>query len=389
MRQNLNAFTGLRGISCLAVATSHFTGSQSWNDAGPQAVYFFFVLSGYLLTKHALDEIQSSPDKAPKSYLGFLLVKYLIKRILRVYPAFFVCGLAYKSLCYAQRSENELIRTTCVEWKLYDWDWLLKLAPTLTHFWTIYVEMVFFVIMLPLILIVASALNIFDHKYLRYRPIKLVVIFYLLVTTYMIWVNYQIGYMLNPSFSRDEFYKHMPVFWYGCVGGIISHYLSYYKIHISMNARYKVIIAEIVTYLILFRIYLGNKNIGKFMLGIEGEVWWQSQTLHAPFYSLLLIVLEIVGSKCSMGEFLSLSKVVFIGEISYSVYLSHLICIRIILAYTKWDNFESLSTALVLSNIFGYILYKFVESPSVRAGHKIVKYLERLHKNNFLPLVES
>jgi len=179
-----------------------------------------------------------------------------------------------------------------------------------------------------------------------------------------------------------------PVFWYGCMGGIVSHHLKCNNIEILINKRCKVIIVEILSYLIMFRIYVANPTIAQYVLKIYDYKWWQSYTAVSPFYPLLLLLLEIAGSNCSLGRFTSQPKIVFLGEISYSVYLAHMICMRIVLAYfnTEWGTFEAYDTALLMAYLSGYTLFKLVEEPSVKSTKYILNFLDKCSKKSILLL---
>src|SRR5689334_16112022 len=117
-KQNFQSLTGLRGICALVVILTH-VGEASFDFAvppglavaGDKAVYFFFVLSGFLLTYRAFCEILPSPPQAQSVYSSQSLVvmptknsvySYFIRRFFRIYPTYFVVLLIYEDCPYPQ-----------------------------------------------------------------------------------------------------------------------------------------------------------------------------------------------------------------------------------------------------------------------------------------------
>ena len=81
--------------------------APSLRSGGPMAVYFFFVLSGYLLTKRVFDEIQSSRNEPPKRFVNLKIVNYRLRRFFRVYPALVTAAILLK-LFYVTKEYSSL-----------------------------------------------------------------------------------------------------------------------------------------------------------------------------------------------------------------------------------------------------------------------------------------
>ena len=73
---------GLRAIAVLSVILFHY--KAKWLPGGFAGVDVFFVLSGYLITKHLFEDIQKHGFA-----IGSLLGRFYNKRIRRIVPALF------------------------------------------------------------------------------------------------------------------------------------------------------------------------------------------------------------------------------------------------------------------------------------------------------------
>jgi peptidoglycan/LPS O-acetylase OafA/YrhL len=378
------AFTGLRGMACFCVVIAHFGTPLSIIYGAFQAVVFFFVLSGYLLYKSCLEQILKDPNRSPQRFHSMLLSKYLIRRFFRIFPAFVIAIAIYK-LEYLTAWGKKYIDLTAKEWVQSFWS-LIFLEPTSTHLWTIRVECAFYFLMLPITLTILSEVMIFEYKYLKGKCIKIVPIIYVLFTGISIWLSFKVGYqhnLMGPTMTYGM-YINIPVFWYGCLFGSIAYYWRYLRLPIpKLESKFSKIILEVITYLIMIRIIFSNSRVAvNYMIIIDGiEPIWNSQLLVAPFYGLLLLILDLTDSKCSIGRFFSLSLIYKLGEISYSTYLIHLLAQHFMVAnvfniYIK--DFEFYVAQLFVAHLLGLILYVCVEDKGVKLGNLIIKKMSSI-----------
>lgn len=136
----------LDGLRCLAVATvmvTHFSPTVSrFADWGNIGVRLFFVLSGFLITTLLLrsrDQVD-----AGKTTRKAALDRFFTRRIMRLWPVYFLCLiLAYAfhvSGTYTSIWWHALFATNHYVFANRDWPTLLS------HFWTLAVEQQFYVI---------------------------------------------------------------------------------------------------------------------------------------------------------------------------------------------------------------------------------------------------
>jgi peptidoglycan/LPS O-acetylase OafA/YrhL len=77
-RQHLPALDGLRAVAALTVVAAHAEGSRIPGDLGVSA---FFVLSGFLITRLLLREVENSGTVSKR--------QFYIRRTLRIFPAYY------------------------------------------------------------------------------------------------------------------------------------------------------------------------------------------------------------------------------------------------------------------------------------------------------------
>lgn len=378
----LRSFTGLRGLACIVVVLDHCTtlglgGARSLEHSGGMAVLFFFLLSGYLLMKRGLLEIRPTREAVPNRFLNMKLIYYLVRRIFRMYPAFFVALVGYYCMSSYMIAYNIELLSHAEEWRVQVWNTLV-LRDSETHMWTIKIELIFYVIMLPVILVLSAECIIVDYKYFRqYRLFSLTILFYVFVMYKVI----KLPMDDTGSFwsKKHKFMTHLPAFWYGCVGGIISHYIQIYNIHLGFfNSRtgtniVKRGIIEIITYMIMIRIFFGNEEIARLYLDLQPyHFWYQSPIALTPFYALILLVLELTEGNNSFGNMMGSTFFYSIGEISYSVYLIHWGIIEMYTLKTKIKGFDGTCACSLLIFINGIIFYNIIEKRGVMLGNKLI-----------------
>jgi len=212
--------------------------------------------------------------------------------------------------------------------------------------------------------------------------------FLVLVTGVAIYVHWSSGFVSDPWLRRNTPYEFFPVFWYGSLAGIIGFYRDKYGLKFELNTKKKKITAEVVVYLIFLRIYLGNTFITENLFGWDTQNMWGSQWSNAPFYALLLLVLDSLNDDCSFGRFFSSHFWFKLGEVSYSTYLFQAYTLGIIFEISHNPiKLDWVFLSPVLAFAFGYVCYYLIEKNGVKLGDKILKKIrQRIKPESSLPL---
>jgi len=385
-KQNLNnSLMGLRGLASLFIIVSNagnmdqLSGPHSLLAAGQMTIYFFFVLSGYLLTKKSLDEIQPSKDDQPRRILNLNIVNFAVRRFFRIYPAFLAALVLYKLLNYIQDFKHPFwdFNVDILKWAL--------LGDVFNHFWTIKVDMVFNFIIMPIIMIVSSEIMIIEYKFLKNPRFKILWGIFLLATVKIVMFQVGLGQMSYPFFQKLQ--NNLSIYWWGCIAGALCHYVKQTSINFSLNSKKAKLLIDAVIYLGLASIVLRNRGIAGDLFDVRNDPWWQSLNYLAPFYAGLIFFIDLFGASCSFGRLMALQPFVFLGQISYSVYLIHVFALLLICGQTPLVGLIGIFASVLLSALLGFILHKLVEEPGLRVGDYLIHGIISLQeKFKYVPL---
>ena len=335
---------GLRAIAVISVIIYHL--NENWLPGGFLGVDIFFVISGFLITGIIITEIQQN---------SFSFKQFYTRRIKRIYPAFItVMALVsfIASAIFIYNDFNKLRKTIELAIAFLSnfylgltqgyFDLSANENPAL-HIWSLAVEEQYYLIF-PLILILA---------YKNFREIKILFI----ITLILFFI------LLSTSFIPASFYKevlHQPNIYYLSnlrfpellVGSLLAIYHCSNKIQLSTQVSN--ILAILSTLLLFSCLFLMNNDIA-FIPGV---------TLILPCIFTALII-HTTSQNNIIKLCLSNKAIVFIGKISYSLYLYHWIFIALAYYITgeKQINNQSIAIVTVLTIIFSVLSYYLIEQP--------------------------
>lgn len=336
---------GLRAIAVISVIIYHL--NENWLSGGFLGVDIFFVISGFLITGIIITEIQQN---------SFSFKQFYTRRIKRIYPAF-ITAMALVSFTasaiFIYNDFNKLRKTIELAIAFLSnfylgltqgyFDLSANENPVL-HIWSLAVEEQYYLIF-PLILILA---------YKKFREIKVLFI----ITLILFFI------LLATSFVSANFYKevlHQPNIYYLSnlrfpellVGSLLAIYHNLSN-KVQLSKQVNNILAILSTLLLFSCLFLMNNNIA-FIPGI---------TLILPCIFTALII-HTTSQNNIVKLCLSNKAIVFIGKISYSLYLYHWIFIALAYYITgeKQINNQSIAIVTVLTIIFSVLSYYLIEQP--------------------------
>lgn len=336
---------GLRAIAVISVIIYHL--NENWLSGGFLGVDIFFVISGFLITGIIITEIQQN---------SFSLKQFYTRRIKRIYPAFItVMALVsfIASVIFIYNDFNKLRKTIELAIAFLSnfylgltqgyFDLSANENPVL-HIWSLAVEEQYYLIF-PLILILA---------YKKFREIK--ALFSITLVLFFI--------LLATSFIPANFYKevlHQPNIYYLSnlrfpellVGSLLAIYHNLSN-KVQLSKQVNNILAILSTLLLFSCLFLMNNDIA-FIPGV---------TLILPCIFTALII-HTTSQNNIVKLCLSNKAIVFIGKISYSLYLYHWIFIAFAYYITgeKQINNQSIAIVIILTIIFSVLSYYLIEQP--------------------------
>ncbi|QWI40597.1 acyltransferase family protein [Bacillus mycoides] len=372
MTRRYKELDSLRGIAAIIVLLGHFLAlfpilgkkvmystfgayfSILWQ--GHSAVIIFFVLSGFVL---------SLPF-----YKGteFNYLKYLIKRVCRIYIPYIVILFIAIGIKLGIHSKIGTI-PGLVQWG--SWNIEVSFNRVMDHilFLREFNSDAFIMVIWSLV-----------HE-MRISIVFPLIIFLLLRVNWKVSIGIAmflsvIGYLLMKNIP-SEF--NMPV---STNYFITLHYSSMFIIGalLAKNREYLVskIINSKVKYILLplGLLFFSYPRILFMLLSkLIGEIDYDLYLIIIDWYicfGAVLIILSALSSKL-FSKLLLIKPVQFIGEISYSLYLVH----PIVLLTTVHIFYGKISVPLILlisflfTMVVSVLCYKFIEIPSIKIGRKL------------------
>lgn len=312
----------LRAIAVLLVLFEHWVPNSLFQKihSGAIGVDTFFVLSGFLITWILLDSNEKAKyENIPRSAL---IIRFYIRRTLRIFPIYYlvIMGLFFFS-SYTETHINSSVSyfltytANFYFFNLQSWDGMLS------HLWSLSVEEQFYLIWPGLMIF-------FNRKYLLY-----VMIFFIAIGTFSQFVFRSVpfsNYLTNACF--DSF----------GMGAIIAWVIVYHFEKFELVVSY-------LRFLFLFCIAIWI--YGYFQIKWPELPMYRTINSIIASYVICIIVSKNIKNEFSINSFWSNKILVYIGKISYGVYLYHYIISNFLTIYLKGrieNIFGSTTGAIVL-----------------------------------------
>lgn len=365
LKNEIQSIAFLRGIACLFVALYHLKSSAP-NDSifynlfrfGAFGVDLFFMISGFVIV------IATMNDKRVDSFF--------IKRIFRIYPPLIV-AIIFQIVITNSNISTESFLSAIVP--LHN-DYSAK-APDfgfsfLIVAWSITFELAFYALFM-----ISMTLS---H---RYRAAICSAFILAIVIGSQLYFNGDfslVGAGASPVVN-DHHLNALRVF--GCsimIEFIFGMAIAYIYLNVKVDAESVLtkriyIIISVLAMMYLIPCYLGGYNRGS---GLGGYGVW----------ALLILFIALGAEKLNMVRWNS--GMLFIGAISYSLYLFHIPVHEMIKALipNKFDQIKNTELRAVCIMMFelsasillAYLSYLLIEKPSVKAARMIVELRKRRPK---------
>jgi peptidoglycan/LPS O-acetylase OafA/YrhL len=283
---------GIRGIAVMLVMFRHWLPQEdliNFLPLGRIGVDIFFVLSGFLITKILLKERFESDASLST---GKKIYTFYIRRSLRIFPVYYLLllvvfiinleGSRGSILWYATYATNFFL------FKEQSW------VNHLSHLWTLAVEEQFYLFWPFVILFVPK------NKLLK------VIQFFIVLGP----LSRAIFYLINPSIYNN-------ILTINCIdtlslGGLLAYiHMGYYQFTISKAALYNILVALIAV------VFLSAAGL------LTPVIDTMFHSTAVALLALVVIHKASTGFEGSIGAALENKSLLYMGKISYGLYLYH------------------------------------------------------------------
>ncbi len=328
---------GLRALAVIPILFFH--AGYSLFGGGYVGVDIFFVISGYLITAIILKDIQD-----PKK---FSFAQFYIRRARRLIPALFFVVLVSLIFAWQWMLPNEIIEfsrsvmsvlffvSNFFFWNDTGYFSINADFRPLLHTWSLAVEGQFYLIY-PAILLTSIIF------FRRYTAIVLICLFVFSLSL-SIWASIN-----KPTFAFFLLPTRLWEFLLGALAAKLFHKSNH--LIFNINSRIRDLIGIFGIFLICYAIFFFKKNY-----------------IYPGFLALIptigtVLVIIFSTHDTWIGKFLSIKPLVFLGLISYSVYLWH----QPTFAFVRLRELDPLTplvsaSLIILSLVLGYFTWRFVE----------------------------
>jgi len=384
MNKHLDELDSLRWLAALSVLAGHFMlvfpiigDTQTPGDApwwlklaafsplrilwaGHEAVVFFFILSGFVLSLPFLGE------KKPVPYY-----LYLMKRILRIYsPYVFAAAgaILLRELCYTGDIPG-VSAWFNQSWRIpASWSVLRDHLVLIDSFNNCAFDPVLWSLVHEMRISIVFPILIYLVRFREKTSIGIA-----LALSGLYWLMISLKFKGVISYQHDYFatLHYMGMF---IVGGLLAKYRRDIVSRISdlgRGIKLLFLVVGVLAYSNAFWLpYYCNFHISLVKTLFHKTIIQEWMTT----FGVSIFIIISLGARL-VSNFLSFSFVRFLGKISYSIYLFHVICLKVVITmlHSYIPIWGLLVLALGASFATATLSYYLVEIPSIHLGKLLTK----------------
>lgn len=332
-----HSLDGLRGLAISFVVFSHLSNINQlfFRGSGKVGVWLFFILSSFLLSSYFLSDITKVNDKRE-------LISYASRRFFRIMPMYLLALCVYYIYGIYINSNYKLLES-------------FALVQGCGIFWTIPVEMKFY-ILLPFIILFISQINGFKgYKKERHAYLILVMV---IIVHQIIYYSYTDAYEPNSI----KLILYLPIFLVGVIAASINLRLN--SIDIPANLKR---LLDIAALLVIVIIFLTLPSIWSMLVKpVPSDYFHRHFMIYSFMWSIFII--SVLNGSGFFKKILENPILMTIGRISFSIYICHILIINQVLRYISNDYAIYIPVSLVLIMAISSVLYVSIEKPLSRVN---------------------
>jgi peptidoglycan/LPS O-acetylase OafA/YrhL len=280
---------GLRTISIALVMASHLAfafGHFNLFNAGDLGVRIFFVISGFLITGLLIGEHERNETVS--------LTKFYFRRTLRIFPPYYFLLLVL--LLLSLWGKIHLAAAQFLPAAAYLSDYVFPDDWNVDHAWSLSVEEQFYLIY-PGVLVLFGM-----HR------IKWILAVTVAACPLLRLIDHDVFAAAHPIWLTKGFHANVDTLAVGCL-------LAFLRPSLHANGAYQRLISSRLLFLVPVLVFVINADIDYIGLDL-GPLFSINNVLIA-----LMLDCAVTNSTGPAGKFLNSPPMVFIGMMSYSIYL--------------------------------------------------------------------
>ena len=347
----IKSLDGLRAIAVLLVFLEHISGHGvilaslfdfTKTGMGRSGVYLFFVLSSFLLTSQFLrPNIDLNNSK--------MWLNYALRRVLRIYPLYIFVLLVYLVFPSFKYDITDVLNH-------------LTLQEGLNHFWTIVVEIKYYLILPVFVWFFVIILR-------RKLPLAI------LNGTAFIVVIEIVKATILPQ-SRLSPFPHLSIFLMGSLAALAHAEILKLSQTTRKRIGYAMEIVAIIAFLIILSSYrtVWSRTAWGWIFGSEMPLFPSSHwlyVLHGCLWSVFLV--SHLHGKGFVSKILSYPPLRFIGIVSFGMYLWHIAVLGYLNAHLPAPSFVKFLAISAVTLGVSTVTYVAIERPFMRLRFRLLE----------------
>ena len=345
----ISGLDGLRALAVIMVVGYHL--KLPFEKGGVLGVTIFFVISGFLITRLLLQELENNNSINLKSFW--------VKRIKRIWPALiFMISLIIiiSAICNRvlfTKASHDFISAI---FGFNNWYQIFNNisyfdnggAPSpLLHCWSLAIETQFYLIY-PFIIILISKIK--NDKKERYQLLSIITTVLIVVSSLLMFI------LFDPAGDPSRVYYGLDTRAFSLlVGALLAIFTQ-----CDFNFTLKKTVNDVIGIISLVVICLIVSNVAGY-----DEILYKGGYLVTSLFTAF-VILSILRTNSFLSKFLSIPVIDWLGKLSYSIYLWHYPII-ILISGGKKSSLLIMFVEILLTLIMSVISYYIVETP-IRKG---------------------
>jgi peptidoglycan/LPS O-acetylase OafA/YrhL len=333
---------GLRGLAILGVLADHFhVPLPPLFHVGPVGVRFFFILSGYFITL-SLWKVREAETKSPLARFG-LLCRFYLQRLMRVGPPFYL-ALAVGALFGIHEIWDHFFWLALFQTNHYI-VYLGYWPGEISHYWSLAVQEQFYMVW-PLFVLMLPRRG--------FMPVMMACMIFALVFR-----------MVCITTGTNEVIRWVTLL--GCLdsfaAGAMIAYLKQAKLleKIHLLSRTWMLALPLAAFACYF--------LARWMTTLAHDnAWLALAEFFDAFFLAWLLVASLTGVTGRYGRILGWSPLVYLGRISYGIYVYHVFIIVLITPFLLANGLDIVTRTAVLLAVtlaVSALSWRYFEQPII------------------------